>query len=95
MGPNRQAARLLEEFIDAWDPNNKEGQYYEEALSREAIRDKRRVYHHHRATYDMKCTHMSTTRPAPRRPDQLDDPIPKPNEVDEFLEELLTKFRAS
>ena len=71
-----QAARLLEEFIDAWDPNNKEGQYYEEALSREAIRDKWRVYYHHRATYNMRCTHMSALGPAPLRSDQLDDPIP-------------------
>ena len=38
-----QAARLLEEFIDAWDPNNKEGQYYEEALRRESIREWRQV----------------------------------------------------
>ena len=43
----------------------------------------------------MRCTHSSAIGPASLRPDQLDDPIPEPNEVDKFLEELLTKFQAS
>ena len=38
---------------------------------------------------------MSAPGPVPLRLDQLDDPIAKPNELEEFLEELLTKFQAS
>ena len=90
-----QAARLLEEFIDDWDYSNEGGTYYEEVVTREAARDKWRAYYHHRACYNMRCGNSTAPGPPPVRPDQLDDPIVEPNEVEEFLEELLQKFQAS
>ena len=34
-----QAKRLLNEFVDSWDPKDLDNEFYEDAMSREAIRD--------------------------------------------------------
>ena len=34
-----QATRLLNEFVDSWDPKDLDNEFYEDAVSREAVRD--------------------------------------------------------
>ena len=54
-----QAKRLLNEFVDSWDPKNLDNEFHEEVVSREAIRDVWRKYYRLRAIHDMKCTRMA------------------------------------
>ena len=54
-----QAKRLLDDFVDSWDPKDLVNEFYEDAVSRETVRDVWRKYYRLRAIYDMKCTCMA------------------------------------
>ena len=54
-----QARRLLDDFVDSWDPKDIVNEFYEDVVSREAVRDVWRKYYRLRAIYDMKCTRMA------------------------------------
>ena len=54
-----QARRLLDDFVDSWDPKDLGNEFYEDAISREAVQDVWRKYYRLRAIYDMKCTRMA------------------------------------
>ena len=75
-----QAKRLLNEFVNSWDPKDHDNEFYEDALSREAIRDVWRKYYRLRAIHDMKCTRMARLGRAPVAPDLRPDPIEEPEE---------------
>ena len=80
-----QAKRLLNEFVDSWDPKAHDNEFYEEVVFREAVRDVWRKYYRLRAIHDMKCTRMARPGRAPVAPDLRPDPIEEPEESEEFL----------
>ena len=88
----RQARRLLNEFVDSWDPKDLDNEFYEDAVSREAVRDIWRKYYRLRAIYDMKCTRMARPGRAPVAPDLRPDPIEVPEELKEFLHLVAETF---
>ena len=87
-----QAKRLPNEFVDSWNPKNLDNEFYEEAVSREAIRDVWRKYYRLRAIHDMKCTHMAKPGRAPVAPDLRPDPIEEPEELEEFVHLVAETF---
>ena len=90
-----QAKRLLNDFVDSWDPKDHDNEFYEEAVSREAIRDVWRKYYRIRAIHDMKCTRMAKRGHAPVAPDLRPDPIEEPEELEEFLLLVAETFQSS
>ena len=80
-----QAKRLLNEFVDSWDPKDLNNEVYEEVVSREAIRDVWRKYYRLRAIHDMKCTRMARPGHAPVAPNLKPDPSEELEELKEFL----------
>ena len=80
-----QARRLLDDFVDSWDPKDLVNEFYEDVVSREAVRDVWRKYYRLRAIYDMKCTRMARPGRAPVAPDLRPDPVREPEEPEEFL----------
>ena len=68
----------MDDFVDSWDPKDLVNEIYEDAISREAVRDVWRKCYHLRAIYDMKCTHMATPDRAPVAPNLRPDPIEEP-----------------
>ena len=75
-----QARRLLDDFVDSWDPKDLVNEFYEDAISREAVRDVCRKYYRLRAIYDMKCTRMARPGRALVAPNLRPDPIEEPEE---------------
>ena len=90
-----QAKRLLNDFVDSWDPKDHDNELYEEAVSREAIRDVWRKYYRIRAIHDMECTRMARPGRAPVAPDLRPDPIEEPEELKEFLLLVAETFQSS
>ena len=90
-----QAKRLLNEFVDSWNPKAHDNEFYEEAVSREAVRDVWRKYYRLRAIHDMKCTRMTRPGRAPVAPDLRPDPIEEPEELEEFLLLVAQTFQSS
>ena len=80
-----QARRLLDDFVDSWDPKDLVNEYHEDAVSREAVRYVWRKYYRLRAIYDMKCTRMAKPGRARVAPNLRPDPIEEPEELEEFL----------
>ena len=79
-----QARRLLDDFVDSWDPKDLVNEFYEDAISREAIRDVWRKNYRLRAIYNMKCTHMARFGRAPVAPNLTPDPIEEPEELEKI-----------
>ena len=90
-----QALRVLNEFVDSWDHRNPDNIYYEEALTREVVRDVWRKYYRALALHDMKCSNMPNPGIAPVRPDLRPKPVEEPEELEEFLQMLAETFQAS
>ena len=90
-----QAKRLLNEFVDSWNPKDLDNDFLEEAVSREAIRDVWRKYYRLRAIHDMKCTRMANPGRAPVAPNLRPDPIEEPEELEEFLQLVAETFQSS
>ena len=90
-----QARRLLDNFIDKWDYLDEANPFYEEAITREASRAKWRHYYKAKLVYDLRQIQVQTGGPSPIQPDLLDDPIPEPAELDEFLAIIQETFQAA
>ena len=90
-----QAKRLLNDFVDSWNPKDLYNEFLEEAVSREAIRDVWRKYYRLRAIHDMKCTRMAKPGRAPVAPNLRPDPIDEPEELEEFLRLVAETFQSS
>ena len=71
--------------MDSWDPKDLVNEFYEDVVSREAVRDVWRKYYRLRVIYDMKCTRMATPGRAPVSPDLRPDPVEELEELEEFL----------
>ena len=89
-----QARRLLDDFVDSWDPKDLINEYHEDVVSREAVRDVWRKYYRLRAIYDMKCTRMFRHGRAPVVPNLRLDPIEEPEELEEFLQMVVETFQS-
>ena len=87
-----QARRLLNEFVDSWDPKALDNEFYEDLVSREAVRDVWRKYYRLRAINDTKCTRMARLGRAWVAPDLRRDPIEEPEELEEFLHLVAETF---
>ena len=90
-----QAKRLLNDFVDSWNPKDLNNEFLEEAVSREAIRDVWRKYYRLRAIHDMKCTRIAKPGRAPVAPNLRPDPIEEPEELEEFLQLVVETFQSS
>ena len=81
-----QARRLLDLYLARWDWRDPNNIYYEEAASREVARQVWRTYYKAKAIHDLRQVQVAVVTRSPVRPDELDDPIPEPNDLEEFLE---------
>ena len=79
-----QAKRLPDDFVDSWDPKDLVNEFYEDVVSREAVRDVWRNYYRLRAIYDMECTRMARPSRVPVAPNLRPDPNEEPKELEEF-----------
>ena len=90
-----QARRLLDLYLAKWDWLNEDNIYYEEAITREASRAVWRTYYKAKAVHDLRQVQVAVMTRPPVRPDQLDDPIPEPNDLEEFLLIIQSAFQAA
>ena len=90
-----QARRLLDLYLAKWDWLNEHNVYYEEAMSREAARVVWRTYYKAKAIHDLRQVQVAVQTRPPVRPDQLDDPILEPNDLEEFLLIIQSAFQAA
>ena len=85
----------MDDFVDSWDPKDLVNEFYEDAISREVVRDVWRKYYRIRAIYDMKCTRMVRPGRAPVAPNLKPNPIEEPEELEEFLQIVGETFQSS
>ena len=90
-----QARRLLDIYLNKWDWLNEDNVYYEEATTREPARAVWRAYYKAKAVHDLRQVQIAVATRPPTRPDQLDDPIPEPNDLKEFLLIIQSAFQAA
>ena len=80
-----QARRVLDNFVDKWDFTNEDHVNYEEAITREASRAVWRRYYKRQAIYDLCQVQPGAGVAVPVRPDELEDPIEEPQELERVL----------
>ena len=80
-----QARRLLDNCIDKWDNRDIGNLCYKEAITREASRSKWRNFYKAKSVFDLRQIQVAPGGVPPVQPDQLDDPILEPTELEEFL----------
>lgn len=80
-----QAIRLLDNLIERWDYRDETNYYYEEATTREARRSMWRIFYKSKAVFDLRQVQLATIGRPLVLPDQSNDPIEEPAELDEFL----------
>lgn len=90
-----QARRLLDNSVDRWDYRNEANLYYEEAVTREASTAKWRKFYKAKSLVDLRQIQVASGGVAPLPPDQLDDPIVEPLELDAFLAIIQENFQAA
>ena len=90
-----QARRLLDIYLNKWDRLNEDNVHYEEATTREAARAVWRAYYKAKAVHDLRQVQIAVATRPPVRLDQLDDPIPEPNDLEEFLLIIQSAFQAA
>ena len=88
-----QARRLLDNYIDKWDYRDIGNLCYEEAVTREASRAKWRNFYKAKSVFDLRQIQVAPGGVPPVQPDQLDDPIPEPLELEEFLAIIQETFQ--
>ena len=69
--------------------------FYEEAVTREASRAKLRNFYKAKSGFDLRQIQVTPGGVPPVQPDQLDDPIPEPLELEEFLAIIQETFQAA
>ena len=79
-----QARRLLDNYIDRWDYCDDTNIYFEETVTRETSRSKWRNFYTAKSVFDFRQI-MAPSGVSLVPPDQLDDPIAEPPDLDEFL----------
>ena len=87
-----QARRLLKNYIDKWDYRDIGNLFYEEAVTREANRAKWRNFYKAKSVFDLRQIQVASGGVALVQPDQLDDPISEPPDLEEFLTVIQETF---
>lgn len=90
-----QARRLLDNFIDKWSWRKDDNPFNLEATAREADRALWRTFYMEKAVHNLRRVQVAKSAPAPLRPDQLEDPIDDPMELEEFLTIIMTAFQSA
>ena len=90
-----QARRVLDNYVDKWDCTKEDHVNYEEAVTREVDRAHWRRYYKRQAVYDLCQVQAGAGVAVPTRPDELDDAIEEPPELDEFLSIIQETFQAA
>ena len=80
-----QARRLLDNYIEKWDYRALGNISYEEAVRREASRSKWRNFYKAKSVFDLRQIQVAPGEEPPVSPDELDNPILEPAELEEFL----------
>ena len=86
---------MLDNYIDKWDYRDIGNLFYEDAVTREASRSKRRNYYKAKSVFDLRQIQVAQGGVPPVQPDQLDDPIIEPPELEEFLNIIQETFQAA
>ena len=79
------ARRLLDNYIDKWDNHDIGNLFYEEEVTREASRSKWRNFYKAKSVFDLRQIQVAPGGVPPVQPDQLDDSIVEPPDLEEFL----------
>ena len=90
-----QARRLLDNYVDKWDYRDIGNLFYEEAVTREASRAKWRDFYKAKSVFDLRQIQVAPGGVPPVQPDQLNDPILEPLELEEFLTISQETFQAA
>ena len=90
-----QARRLLDNFIDKWDYHDTEQPFYKNARARETQRALWRVYYKNKAIFDLRQVQVAPGGTKPEPPSTMAEPVPEPDELNEFLEIIQETFQAA
>ena len=84
----------MDNYVDKWDYRNSSNLFYEDAVTRAASRSKWRNFYKAKSVFDLRQIQVAPRGVPPVQPDQLDDPILEPPEL-EFLTIIQETFQAA
>ena len=82
----------MDNYVDKWDYRDIGNLFYEDAVMREASRSKWRNFYKAKTVFDLRQIQVTQGGVPPVQPDQLDDPILEPPELEEFLSIIQETF---
>ena len=81
--------------MDKWDYNKDSNPNIRNAMDREEDRKVWKTYRMEKAVYNLGRVHMVRPVPNPTPPDELDDPVEVPEDLEEFIQAMETSFESA
>ena len=90
-----QARRVLSNVLDRWDFKKDKNPNILNARAREEDRKVWKTFRMDKAVYNLGRVHMVKPVPNPTPPDERDDPIDEPEDLEEFITAMETSFQSA
>ena len=90
-----QARRVMSNVLDRWDYKKDSNPNILNARAREEDRKVWKTFRMDKAVYNLGRVHMVKPVPNPTPPDELDEPIEEPEDLEEFVAAMETSFQSA
>ena len=83
---------MLSNILDKWDYKKDSNPNIRNAMDREEDRKVWKTYRMEKAVYNLGRVHMVRPVPNPTPPNELDNPVEEPEDLEEFMQAMETSF---